>query len=223
MLTQKLLISAVLLAGASRMSASVLSYTNRTTLEAVVPILTFANISFDGPVTGDGTFAGGITDVTTGVQFFGSCLCTGVANLLVTTVPGWSASPALREQSSTNESIRVTFPAGVFAFGVDLIYISGPGLTPFDITVTDTTGHSFTTATAVNLPGSVFFGVRSDQAITSADIVSQVNSNVIGLDNFEVGTQQQPAEAAEVSTLLMIGSGLFMLRYARRWMPPGRC
>lgn len=219
MSTQKFLISLALAVGASRLSGAVTSYPDRATMEAAVPLLTFANISFGGVITGDGTFSGGLTDATTNVQFFGTCQCGGVANITISTVAGWSASPALQEVNGAHEMIHVVFPANIFAFGADLIFIAGSPA-PYEIDFTDTTGHSITTSGVNTLPGSTFFGVRSDQAIVSADIYNLNFNNTVGFDNFEIGTQG-PAETPEIATFMMIGLGLLSLRYLKRWMPPG--
>jgi hypothetical protein len=40
----------------------------------------------------------------------------------------------------------------------------------------------------------------------------------LGLDNLELGTTPD-AQAPEAVTFLMIGSGLLMLRFGRRWLP----
>jgi hypothetical protein len=213
--TKKFLISLALAVSATRLSAAITSYPDRATMEAAVPLLTFSNISFAGAVTGDGTFSGGITDTTTGVQFFGSSNLGSSANLTIGTIGSWSQSPALQEV--IHETIHIVFPANIFAFGGDLIFISGSPAA-YEIDFIDTAGHSITTPVASALPGSTFFGVRSGSPIMTADIFIQTSNAVFGLDNLDVGTV---SPTPEIATFLMIGAGLIILRIARRWMPPG--
>ena len=86
-------------------------------------------------------------------------------------------------------------------------------------------GSQYNSATEIPLPGSVFFGYSSTSAITSLTIFAENGSTALGIDNIDVGSLtlgsgngsgNDPSATPEASTMLLVGSGLFMLRFARK-------
>lgn len=201
--------------------------TDRTAFETTNNDLNFSNITFDG-VTGTYTTAGGLTTTTSdglySLTFIGclssqSSCASGNTKLVDGTVNNWNggADNALTGPNTIGganfDTITITLPAGVYAFGVDLLNANNWNPTAPFLVQADS-GSQLSTATAVSLPGSVFYGYRSATPISQVTIYSGNPNLLLGLDNFEIG--EQPPAVAEVSTLLMVGSGLFMLRFARR-------
>jgi hypothetical protein len=83
------------------------------------------------------------------------------------------------------------------------------------ITITLSDGETFTANPAVN--GDVFVGFSSGTAITSFTLTTS-NGSVIELTDFDAGNSNQPASApaGEVTTALMIGTGLLIFGARRR-------
>jgi len=103
--------------------------------------------------------------------------------------------------------------AGLTAFGLGL----GELGTASPITVTLSDGETFTASPAVN--GTVYLGLSSQTAITSFTLKSSSGA-AIELTDFYAGISNEPASApapaAEVTTALMIGTGLFVFGARRR-------
>jgi len=103
--------------------------------------------------------------------------------------------------------------AGLTAFGLGL----GELGTASAITVTLSDGETFTVSPSVN--GTVYLGLSSQTAITSFTLKSSSGTN-IELTDFFAGVSNEPASAqapaAEVTTALMIGTGLFIFGARRR-------
>lgn len=124
-------------------------------------------------------------------------------------------------------TITISLPANVFAIGLDILQNNyGSSSTPFGVIVNG--GSQYNTATQVQLPGSVFFGFSSTTAITSLTIFPENGSTTLGIDNIDVGSLTSggtsgsggggsaPSTTPEASTMLLVGSGFFMLRFARK-------
>ena len=204
----------------------------QTTFNGNNPDLTFNNITFDS-ATGTYTTAEGLDSNTAmsaalfGLSFIG-CIsnqspCASNTSLTVGTIVNWNGStdPALTGPPATGQAgqfgtITILLPASVFAFGVDILNANNwSNQAPFLIDVPGTSTAS--TVTSVNLPGSVFYGYRSATAITKVTIYAQITGQQLGIDNFELGTITQTSETSEVGTMLLVASGLFALRFARRF------
>jgi hypothetical protein len=246
MFAQKFLISAFLLAAAAAVPASAslvcttgnpctgssatgADTTDRTNFGTDNSDLSFSNITFDS-ATGTYTAAGGLNGTTApgaslfGVSFigcfsFGTPCSSNSIGVGVGNVTNWGggSNPALLFNATpiaggNLETFTITLPANTYAFALDLISQNNLG-TPFNLSVD---GGSKTTANSVSVPGSVFFGFRSATPISSVSVFSGFQNEQIELDNFEIGTAVAPV--AESKTLLLVGSGLFMLLYVRRRM-----
>jgi hypothetical protein len=91
--------------------------------------------------------------------------------------------------------------------------------------VTLNSGQVFTVNTAIR-PTRTFWGVTSDTPITFADfaVLGTTNGNSTAglMDNFRYGTTANTAAATpEVSTMLLIGTGLIGIRLLRKLrLPP---
>jgi len=107
--------------------------------------------------------------------------------------------------------VFTTPSAGLTAFGLGL----GELGTANPITVTLSDGETFSVTPGVN--GDVFLGFSSAAAITSFTL-STASGSYIELTDFDAGTSSEPQPAAEVTPLLMIGSGLlFFLARGRKF------
>jgi hypothetical protein len=123
-------------------------------------------------------------------------------------------------------TITITLPLNVFAIGLDILNNNNSSsATPYGVIVNG--GSQYNTATEVQLPGSVFFGYSSAMAITSLTIFPQNGGTTLGIDNIDVGFLTSSADsssggsdpmstAPEAGTMLLVASGLFMLRFARK-------
>lgn len=110
--------------------------------------------------------------------------------------------------------VHVNLPANTSAFAVDLMTLNPNGLT-FQIILGDMT---FYVATG-NIPTRTFFGITSDGSITSVDFVVGGSGGSSGLmDNFRYGAAaaDPTPQTPEVSTMLLIGSGLLGLGMLRK-------
>jgi hypothetical protein len=207
---------------------------DRTTFNTDNSTLTFTNIPFD---TETGTYNSGLNATTAlsdptvllGASFLG-CLsnqspCLTSTSLSVADASNGGGSwdggtdPALMVPTSAGgqyDTITIALPANVFAFGVDLLYLNNGGSGAFY--VINVNGTQVNSSASTGLPGSTFFGYSSATAITSVSIYMPLQNVPLGLDNLELGTTPD-AQAPEAVTFLMIGSGLLMLRFGRRWLP----
>jgi hypothetical protein len=206
---------------------------DRTTFNTDNSTLTFTNIPFD---TETGTYNSGLNagdahDPTAllGTSFLG-CLssqspCLASTSLAVEDASvganNWDGGTdpvlAVPGTGTAFDTITIALPANVYAFGVDLLYLqTGSSGAPYLISVNG--GSNLTGGAPTGLPGSNFFGYSSTTAITSITIYMGGEQSSLGLDNLELGTTAD-AQTPEAVTFLMIGSGLLMLRFGRRWLP----
>jgi hypothetical protein len=107
--------------------------------------------------------------------------------------------------------VFTTPAAGLTAFGLGL----GMQGTASPITVTLSDGETFTANPAAN--GAVFLGFSSATPITSF-VLKTSNGSQVELTDFDAGGTNQTASApaAEVTTALMIGTGLLIFGARRR-------
>jgi hypothetical protein len=173
--------------------------------------ITFSNIDF-ATITAGNYSAGGLSNaMTDGVTFTGVDSNGSTPDLYVANVASWGAQ--VLEQHNNGGTITATISGGnVYAFGVDLIYLAG---TPEWFSISVNGGAAMTSATEPgDTPASVFFGYTSATPITSVTITPLLSSDQQAIANFEIG--QEPAPTPEVGTLLLIGTGLILMRVMHR-------
>jgi hypothetical protein len=212
MFSQKFLISVLL--GCSGIPASAALTVCTTTPSCVTgaePDDTFSNIS----VT-QGNLSTSSTD--DGVTFTDLAGLTGVmgSSLMLN---GWPAGTAI-ESGSGVTTMTITLPSSVNAID---FYAGMQDFSFFTISVTDSTGGTYTSGSFEELGSPVFFGISTSSTFTSFTITSQGGPDQITLDDISFGTGGSqggdPAPTPEAATLLLVATGLFLMRYARRWMP----
>ena len=231
MFTQRFLVSALLLAcGAIPASATLTTYSSLSTFTAGNTDQTFQNITF--PSGNNGTT---YTDPTTGVVFSDATSLVGIG-----TPAGWPAGSSLQASdcgspTSCTTTLTITLPSAVTSVSLDL---SLQNFNQFQVTASNTgtgcltsSANCFTQNTQSSPTTPNFFGFRSDTPFTTFTVATEDFVSSITLDAMEIGTPTgggggggptDPPDTPEVATLLMIGSGLVMLRCGRRWMPRAR-
>ncbi|MBI1896809.1 MAG: hypothetical protein HYS04_09800, partial [Acidobacteria bacterium] len=99
----------------------------------------------------------------------------------------WGSGGILRDydqDTATQKRIRVTLPADVTAFGVDLM-TGGTNALPVTIRVTDIDGLVTTYGRDTYArPTHAFFGVTSDRAISVAEFWTTTTSTYVFMDDF---------------------------------------
>ena len=108
--------------------------------------------------------------------------------------------------------VFTTPAAGLTAFGLGLGLLGNAA--PITVTLSD--GESFTSSPSVN--GAAFLGLSSATPITSF-VLTTSSGSTVELTDFYAGNSNEPAgtaPAAEVTTALMIGSGLLIFGARRR-------
>ena len=176
-------------------SATTLTYTSQATLETNNTDLVFTIVDFSA--------------------FVGQSLLTSidVGGLIFTDSGGTLSvfdSHTLKQTNGTG-TISVTLPANALAFGVTL-----QNTPAFPITV-DFTGDGIDSNNSIT--PTAYFGARDTTSLTGLTVSEGFNSQMT-LSDFEIGSSSGGGgggETPEAATLLMIGSGLFMLRLLRRW------
>ena len=142
--------------------------------------LTFSNITFDNATGTYDASTPGLNSSTAssaqlyGVSFIGclssqsQCVSNSDGGLVVGTLASWNGgadSALANAQKGFNPAhsatITITLPANVLAVGFDLLLgdsVASGNTTPFGVVLDNGSILGFDTTTAVNLPGSVFFG-----------------------------------------------------------------
>jgi hypothetical protein len=195
--------------------ASLLTYSTASSFNAANTDQSFQLITFTQGVLGT-TYTDGTTLVVFG----------GTSSLIGTTPPsGWPAGTVIEiPSSSTTNIITITPPASV----TSLAFYAGPDLAfnTFSIMASNTAGDVCSPACGNIFSQSdatvpVFFGLRSTTPLVNIRIETDAN-NVVHLpdilDNVEIGTPETP----EASTLLLVATGLFLVRYGRRFLPKAK-
>jgi hypothetical protein len=139
--------------------------------------------------------------------------------LLGTSNPsGWPTGTAIAGSSGSNgTTLTVTLPSSVDAIE---FYVGMQDFSNFTISVTDNSGGTFSSGwfaqTNVSVPQ--FFGVTTDSYFTSFTITSQASPDKITLDDIMIGSSgaSDPSPAPEATTLLLVGTGMFLMGYIRR-------
>jgi len=183
---------------------------------------TFTNITFaQGNLGTSDTDAGGIVFSSLGGL-------TGV-----TDISGWPTGTALVGGAGPGpdpnwDPLTITFPSPVNEIE---FYVGMQDFSNFTFSITDSNGatylngswaqHSFSTP--------LFFGITTDGSFTSFTITPQASVDKVTLDDVIYGTLNSGgggdggggdgSETPEGATMLLVASGLFFLRFARRWMP----
>jgi hypothetical protein len=217
--TQRFLVSALLLAsGAIPASATLTTYTDLPTFTSATSGQTFQNITF--PTGSDGTT---YTDPTTLVSFSDVTGLVGVAS-----PTGWPTGSTLEANHCTTSggcTLTITLPSTVTSVG---LFVGTDNFQGFQVTVSNGTDPTYSSNQAQNpITTPFFFGFNSTVPFTTFTIASEDNVSNLFLDSIEIGTSggsspSDPSDTPEVATLLMLGSGLIMLRCGRRWMPRAR-
>ena len=222
--------------------------TDRSNFNADNNALTFSNITFDNATGTYDPTTTGLNSTTAplaqlyGVSFLGClsgqspCVSNSNGGLVAGNLTSWGggSDPALTNAAigynpGNSSTLTVTLPANVLAVGFDILlgnFVSSGNTTPFGVLVSNGATTQFYSATATDLPGSVFFGYSSATAITSLTIFAQntiAAQSTVGIDNFEIGALTSGGSGTggstatpEVSTMLMVASGFFALRFGRR-------
>jgi hypothetical protein len=221
MFTQKFLMSAIVVACCAVPASATL-----TTYCVPGPLCTYgsssaASSAFTAATTSD-TFSdinvtqGNLNDSYTDTSglIFGDPL-----GLLGTPNPsGWPAGTAVAGNSgSGGTTLTVTLPSSVDAIE---FYTGMQDFSYFTITVTDNTGGTFASGyfEQNNVSVPLFFGVTTDSYFTSFTITGQASSDKITLDDIMIGSSgaSDSSPAPEATTLLLVGTGMFLIGYVRR-------
>jgi hypothetical protein len=109
----------------------------------------------------------------------------------------------------TGSLVFSTPSSGLTAFGLALGMVG----TASPITVTLSDGETFTANPGVN--GDEFLGFSSATAVTSFTLTTS-DGSAVELVDFQAGDTGEPAPAAEVTPLLMVGGGLLAFLWRRK-------
>jgi hypothetical protein len=130
---------------------------------------------------------------------------------------GWPTGTAVvGSTSSSGTTMTVTLPSSVDAIE---FYVGMQDYSYFTISVTDNSGGTFTNGSfeQTNLSVPLFFGVTTDSDFTSFTITSQGPGDKITLDDIMIGSAgASDASTPEATTLLLVGTGMFLMGYFRR-------
>jgi hypothetical protein len=176
-------------------------------------------LAFSAPIT---FLAGGLdvngvyTDAGTGTIFtaYSGASVDGQVAVLGTSLA--------QGNNGSNTGFEIKLPANTYAFSAFIgACFSGvcnnPGFALYAVGQGDHT--SFGTNYGLTVLGggaSQFFGIVSDVPLNYLFISSSANYPKIGINSFEVGTAAADTSTPEVSTFLLIGSGLVLMRFLRR-------
>ena len=182
-------------------SAASSDFTSATTAD------TFSDIS-----VAQGSLGDSYTDAS-GLVFSDPLGLTGTANL-----SSWPTGTAVAgNTTSSGTTMTVTLPSSVNAIE---FYAGMQDFSNFTISITDNSGGTFTSGWFVeSFPGTpVFLGVTTDSYFTSFTIASQGPGDKITLDDIMIGSAgaSDPSPTPEATTLLLVGTGMFLMGYFRR-------
>jgi hypothetical protein len=147
-----------------------------------------------------------------GADFSDPAGLTGVLSLA-----GWPAGGAIVAGTGIN-SITITLPTAVNAVE---FYAGAQDYSNFTITVDDGSGpyaNGYLTGTPTS---GAFFGITTTASFTSFTITGQSTIDKLTLDDISIGSagSSDVSPTPEAATLLLVGTGLFMMGYLRRRMP----
>jgi hypothetical protein len=185
------------------------SQTTFTTQATVTDNLTVSSLTtFTGVLSQFGSVANDeYIDPTTGVEFI-AFNNSGTANKAFSSVSGGILSTA----ADQGDDIEIILPAGVygFAFNFTTTFPSGDNVC-VDVTVNGCSGGPYFSPES----GTAFAGALSDGAALTTIWIHPTTEQDTDLQSFEIATQGD-AEAPEVATMLMLGSGLIFIALLRR-------
>ena len=159
----------------------------------------------------NGTYSSGLVDAdsTTGLDFFGYSFTTQNGVTVTGGVLGQTAS-------GQNTTLQAQLPAGIvyaFAGTISATTASSPC---FETAGIVSSGNCNNTVVITGPSDIEFFGVLSTTPLASVYLGTfNGNPGSLRIDTFELG-EQADAPTPEVATLLMIGSGLIMMRFLKR-------
>jgi hypothetical protein len=217
MLTRDILISLLALAGLAVPAHATVSYCNSgcsnsnsgmtfSTFDAVAATFGNANSSPITFVSGGLNGSGIYTDSGTLTGFTGYNNNVQDALQIISTSLGQSVNGA-------NTGIQINLPANTYAFAMMISTVSGFGSPWVEIGDRTLTNSNF--SIVVPADGTPqFFGIISSTPLNSLFLGNLGNfDGKVDIKSFEVGG---PAPTPEISTFLLIGSGLIMMRFLRR-------
>lgn len=212
MIRHRFLVPILVLAGAAAIpaSATLTTYASQSAfVAATTGNQTFTNITFpSGPLTNP------FQDLVTSTIFSATTGLSGDSN-----PSGWPPAEVLEVTkcaSGTNcPTLTVTLPSAATAF--DMFFGPQDFSNP-TVTVDNSGGDHFVNGTMIQPNGStpIFFGFVTSAPITTFTIVGAVPADQWTFDDVQVG---EPAATPEAGTLFLLGGGLLMLRFGRRWLP----
>jgi hypothetical protein len=191
-------------------SAALTTYSTLSSFNSATSSQTFSNITF--PSGSDGT---SYTDIASQVVFSSANGLTGIP-----TIGTWPAGSSLEVLNSGSTNVlTITLPSLVTSVS---LYLGPQNFSNFNIDVANTGGGTYDNGAEEQSSGTtpVFFGVTSDSAFSTFTVTTFASVDHLVIDGVEIGTSgSDQAQTPEVATFLMIGGGLLMLRYGRRWLP----
>ena len=174
-------------------------------------------LAFSNPITfiSSGLSGSGIyTDALTGTVFTGYSGSNVDGQVAIL-----SGSVLAQGNNGVNTGFEIKLPPNTYAFAA-IIGSCGGGIctnTSFGLYAVGQGDHtSYATSYGITVPGggpAQFFGIVSDTPLSYLFISSANNYPKIGINSFEVG---EASPTPEVSTFLLIGSGLVVMRFLRR-------
>ncbi len=170
--------------------------------------VTFAS-GFESFTASDGTYAAGLlnADSTTGLDFFGYNGSTQDGVTVTSGVLGQTTS-------GSNTTLQSQLPGSlVYAFAgtISATSASSPCIETAGIV---SSGNCNNTLVITGSSDTEFFGVVSSSPLSSVYIGTfNGNPGSLKIDTVELG--EEPAATPEAATLLMIGSGLVVMRFLK--------
>lgn len=206
------LVSILVLAGAAiPASATLQTYTDQSSfITATTGNQNFVNITFPS-----GALTNPYTDLITSTVFSATTGLSGTAS-----PSGWPSGEVLKMtscSSGTNcPTLTITLDSAVTAF--DMFF--GPqNFSNPTVTVNNSGGDHLINGgmmqSSISTP--LFFGFVTSTPITTFTIQGAVPVDQWTFDSVQVGTPNAPTP--EAATIFLIGGGLLMLRFGRRWLP----
>jgi hypothetical protein len=220
-----LLISA-LVVGCYAIPASASSLMTTVTTGCTTPACVAAGLpadTFNNIVVTQGTPSPSTsyTDVSSGIVFSDSLGLVGVMGSALGPNPGasgWPSGTAITSGAGVS-TMTITLPGGVNAID---FYVGMQNYNFFTISITDSSGGTFTSGSFEELGNPIFFGASTTSTFNSFTITSQGSTDQITLDKISWGSSGSggdDAQTPEAATLLLVAAGLFLMRFAGRWMP----
>ena len=213
MSTQRFLISVLLLGVSCTLpaSATVLTYTSTSAFNSATTTDTFSSLSFAQGSLGNST-------TNDGIAF--SSGNAGLTGVLGSSFTGWPSGSAIQMQDGNGlnvNTLSLTIPTGVVA--IEFYFGSPTTDDGFTITVTDNSGGSYTATPNINFNSPLYIGFVTDSSFATFTIATAVSADRLTLDDIQIGAA---APTPEIATLLMVATGLFFIRVAKRWVPSAR-